>query len=309
MKTEDELRSFYDSTLKPLLEPLEQYRVAKMKKIKKNLFIALGCISLIVLGALTKIAFAIFISCIPLLLFVGFAFSTFNEMSDHLELHFKKDIFTQLLMFLFDKYEYIPQQRIAPAILEESMLFPYSVTLVDGNNFMRFKIGETSIMFCETTVSTYNFKEKVKFRGVFIDATFNKSFTSKTFVLSKSYSSFLQNMRRQFFQNTQKVKLEDVEFENEFTVLSTDQVEARYILTPSFMQRILDYKKKAKKGIAFSFVKNRLYCAIPEYNDLFEPALIKPYNFEFIKENYEPLKLYTGIVDDLHLNVRIWTKQ
>ncbi len=307
MKTEAELQFFFNSKLKPLLEPLEQFRIEKIRKFKRYLYITLSCTSFIVLGAFSKEPFIIFVSCIPMLIFGGITYSTFNEMSNHLRMHFKKDILTELLSFMFDKYEYIPRQRIAPAVLEESMLFPFSVTQIEGEDFMRFKIGETSIMFCETTVYTY--KEKIKFTGIFIDASFNKSFTSKTFVLSKSFSSIIQNTKRHFLQNTQKVKLEDIEFDNEFTVLSTDQVEARYILTTNLMQRILDYKKKTKKGIAFSFVENRLYCAIPEYLDLFEPALFEPFDFGFIKNTYDPLKLYTDLVDDLHLNIRIWSKQ
>jgi len=307
MKTEDELRSFYESTLKPLLEPLEQYRVENVGKFKTYLYIAISCILIIVFIIFTRIPFAILISCIPMIVFGSLASSTFTKMDNHLKLHFKKEILTELLKFMFDKYEYIPRQRIAPAVLEESSLFPFSIYEVEGEDFMRFKIGETSIMFCETTLST--FQGEIKFTGIFIDASFNKSFTSKTFVLSKGYNTFFQNMKRHIFLNTEQVKLEDAQFENDFTVLSTDQVEARYILTPGFMQRLLDYKNKTKKGLAFSFVENRLYCAIPEFMDLFEPALFEPFSFEFIKENYEPLKLYTGLVDDLHLNVRIWSKQ
>jgi hypothetical protein len=307
MKSEAELKQFYEATLKPQLEPLEQYRMARHTKLKRCLYAALCCGLLIVLGFFTLEPFVILNLSFPSILLLSLAFYTYRSMSGNLQKQFKNNILPLLLEFLFDEYEYKAKQRIADTVLEKSMLFHYFIAGVQGEDFMRFKIGETNIMFCETTVLTY--KEKIKFMGVFIVAVFNKSFTSNTLVLPKSFSSFFVNMKRKLFQNMQNVKLEDVEFDNEFTVLSTDQVEARYILTTSFMQRIMDYKRKTKEGISFSFVDNKLYCAIPEYVNLFEPALFEPFDFDFIKKTYSPLKLYTGLVDDLHLNLRIWSKQ
>ena len=75
------------------------------------------------------------------------------------------------------------------------------------------------------------------------------------------------------------------------------------------MQKILEYKMKVKKEIAISFVGNRLYCAIPEFKDLFEPAFSKSFDLGFIRQNYDPIKLYTDLVEDLNLNLRIWSRQ
>jgi len=307
MKSEAELQQFFETTLKPQLEPLEQYRLKRHTKLKRCLYAALWCGLLIVLGFFTLEPFVILNLSFPSILLLSLAFYTYRSMSAHLQKQFKNNILPALLHFLFDQYEYKANQKIADAVLEKSMLFPYFIAGVQGEDFMRFKIGETNIMFCETTVLTY--KEKVKFMGIFILASFNKSFSSRTFVFSRKASTFFQNIKRQVLDNFQKVKLEDVEFDKEFIVFSSDQVDARYILTPSLMQRILDYKRKTKEGISFSFIDNKLYCAIPEYVNLFEPAIFEPFDFEFIKKNYNPLKLYTGLVDDLHLNVRIWSKE
>ena len=214
----------------------------------------------------------------------------------------------ELLRYLFDDVEYIPRQRIAKSVLEKSMLLPDRMMIVEGEDFMRFKIGDTRIMFCETTVLSSR-GEDVLFNGVFISASFNKYFTAKTFVCPEKSKSFFRNLKRRILDNLCPVKLEDVEFNKEFFVLSSDQVEARYILTPSLMLRIMNYRRKIKKGISFSFVDDRLYCAIPNYINLFEPALFEHFDFEFIKRNYLPLKLYTDLVEDLNLNNQIWSKQ
>ena len=41
------------------------------------------------------------------------------------------------------------------------------------------------------------------------------------------------------------VKLENPEFESEFAVYSGDQIESRYILSSSLMERILSFKKQS----------------------------------------------------------------
>src|SRR5699024_702760 len=40
------------------------------------------------------------------------------------------------------------------------------------------------------------------------------------------------------------VELEDIEFMDKFTVKTTDQILARYILTPNFMHRLLDFSNR-----------------------------------------------------------------
>jgi hypothetical protein len=52
-----------------------------------------------------------------------------------------------------------------------------------------------------------------------------------------------------------------------------------------------------------------MFCTIPNYDNLFEPALFNSfYDFEFMEKSFHALKLYTHIVEDLNLNLRIWTK-
>jgi hypothetical protein len=69
------------------------------------------------------------------------------------------------------------------------------------------------------------------------------------------------------------VKLESVEFENKFVVYSNDQVEARYILTPSFMERLVKLQDLMGDNTSYSFVNTNVYVAVPIDEDLFEPSI------------------------------------
>ncbi|RIV31489.1 DUF3137 domain-containing protein [Flagellimonas lutimaris] len=107
--------------------------------------------------------------------------------------------------------------------------------------------------------------------------------------------------------SNQLVNLEDTEFENEFVVYSSDQIEARYVMSTSLMQRITRLKKKIGKAIMLSFKNNKLYFAV-----------YHPYGFLRLNESknlitsnalellYEDIVKAIGIVEDLNLNTKIW---
>ena len=89
-----------------------------------------------------------------------------------------------------------------------------------------------------------------------------KKFADGTVVESIFIKSALQN-----------IKLEDPVFEKEWEVYATDQVEARYILTPALMERMLEIKIKRRfygKSIEFSFFDNQVLIAVRTNKDMFE---------------------------------------
>jgi hypothetical protein len=73
-------------------------------------------------------------------------------------------------------------------------------------------------------------------------------------------------------KNLERVGLEDPVFEKAFEVFGTDQVEARYLLHPAFMQRLVDLETALKgKKLRCAFEQGDLLIAI-EGGNLFEPG-------------------------------------
>lgn len=71
----------------------------------------------------------------------------------------------------------------------------------------------------------------------------------------------------------ERVTLENTEFESRFEIYATDQVEARYVLTPRFMERLLSlsyYIKEKSFGLAFS--DDFAYLTLNTGSDWFEPG-------------------------------------
>ena len=68
-----------------------------------------------------------------------------------------------------------------------------------------------------------------------------------------------------------RISLEDLNFDKRFNVLSKDQIEARYLVTTAFMERLLNLQTAfGTKNIKCSFFDDKVMFAISTNKDLFE---------------------------------------
>ena len=87
------------------------------------------------------------------------------------------------------------------------------------------------------------------FNGIILATKSNKNFKCETLIKTNT-----KNASPKIGQKS-KVNLEDTEFENLFDVYSTDQIEARYLLTTSFMERLKKFKKLKQYTVEVLFSK------------------------------------------------------
>lgn len=139
------------------------------------------------------------------------------------------------------------------------------------------------------------------FQGFFFIADFNKDFQGQTIVFRNSWLKLKSGKQR--------VKLENPNFEKRFDVFSTDQVEARYILTPNMMERLLELDSRFPGKITVSFRNSSVIVAIPDRTNHFETDIWEcQLNTDKLKREFATLVSLFQIVHDLNLNLRIWTK-
>lgn len=148
------------------------------------------------------------------------------------------------------------------------------------------------------------------FKGLFFVAEFNKHLNESTFVVSqKQYANLIGNEKTKVKHHGQLVKLENPEFEKIFSVYGSSQQEARYVLTPTMMEAILNVYKTCNLKIMFSFTGSKVYCAIPMKKDMFEPTVKRGIKYTDIEEFYMILRLIETIINEMNLNTRIWSKE
>ena len=239
---------------------------------------------------------------------------------------FKQRIIGSIVRSLDPSLTYAADQTISEQEFRASRLFTTDPDRFSGEDLVRGRIGATALRFSELHAEYRSTSTDSKgntrttwhtiFKGLFFVADFNKHFAGITVVrpdaaqrLFGRIGQMMQSMGTTF-SDLELVALEDPEFEEEFVVLTSDQVEARYILSPSLMRRILDYGHKTGQRMSLSFIANQIHIAIPMPRDLFEPPLLKSCaDPELIRTYLEDLLMMIGIVEDLNLNLRIWSKQ
>ncbi|MFW5799531.1 MAG: DUF3137 domain-containing protein [Spirochaetota bacterium] len=319
MKSVQELEKFYNTDLENNLNTLENERKGLVKKL-----IPIIIIGILALGGALLIFFStqtIILSIIIGIIVIGGGIYLSTNMISKYKNKFKKEIIDKIVKFIDPVLEYNPEDYITKSEYMNSELFKKNPDRYKGEDYVAGKIGETPIRFSEVHSEYYTTDNKGNrhyhtiFKGLFFIADFNKRFKGKTFVLPDVAQSTFGDVLGHFFQSWNKgrgelVKLEDSEFEEIFVVYADDQVEARYILSTSLMERIKKYKQRTGKKIFISFVDNNIYVAISYNKNLFEPKIFSTItDFNHIKEYYDDLMLAVSLVEDLNLNLRIWADE
>lgn len=141
------------------------------------------------------------------------------------------------------------------------------------------------------------------FKGIFMIADFNKRLSYTTRVIQAADGFF-----EKLFAGKSKVSLEHPVFEKMFNTYSQDQVEARYILTPAMMERLVELQKQWSSNLNVSFKGNNMFVAISNPYNHFEPNLRKEIDIPQIERIFDEIESCLSIINTLDLNTRIWTK-
>jgi len=253
---------------------------------------------------------------ITILVFLGLGFSAAKKYKDI----FKERVIRKIIEYIDPNLKYYPNKFIERSLFTIPNFFPnYSIDKYEGDDLVEGVIGKTPIRFSELHVQEKRRTDKSTyyvdiFKGLFINVDFNKHFKGRTYVLpdknDKTYAKLFFLGEKQNTVYGELVKLENPEFEKICAVFSSDQIEARYILSTSLMNRIVQFRNRINREVFLCFANSQIYVAIPYKKNLFEPKIMhKTIKFELLKEYYEILLNTIGIVDELNLNVRIWTKE
>jgi hypothetical protein len=316
MTRADQVRALYDSTLKPRIDALEGVRRELKTYIVKSAVLVGVPLAGFVLGedflpypldgTVPLVSFAlIFVAVIitaKLYLLPGVtAFMNYRS-------RFKRDVVTEIFKIVVPSATYEPYKGIAREVFDEPGIFETRGGL-SSDDRVRGRIGQTPFEAAEvsrsyTTGSGKNSKTHVVFKGLFFHLDFNKALRGTTIVEPENAGPSQIGDR----DDLHLVSLENPEFEREFKVYATDDVEARYILTPVMMEQLLALRGHAEHPVFLGFKGSRAYIGIHYNRTLFEPSIASTTSLEAIEEFAEQFALAETVVHELDLNTRIWTK-
>lgn len=336
MKDYDQFKAFYSDEL--LAELLE------LDAVRKGFLVKSGAITfvLIVLAALASLFLVTgHLKAMQfVLLFWGLCaavwITTIHCFRRDYRSHFKQMIIEPLIHFIDPNLRYAPDGFIDLLVFQRAEIFQRYVNEYDGEDLVCGTIDKTTIHFSEVRAyykeenenslltsaltpkdSIGSLLDKYKhtvFKGLFFVADFNKDFLGQVLVMpdkaEKYFGRFGKMLQSHNFIRGELMKMDNAEFEQAFAVYGSDQIQARYVLTPVIMDKILDFKKKTGAAICLSFKDSVLYITVPCKRNLFEPKYFKSI-VDYIDtfRYFQDLTLFISIVDELNLNTRIWTKE
>jgi hypothetical protein len=152
----------------------------------------------------------------------------------------------------------------------------------------------------------------VFFRGIIVRLDFNKNFAGHTVVVPQREGQILGGLfgESETRRSKQIVRLENVDFEKQFTVYSTNDQEARYLITPKLMELVMEAQALLGTELRLCFRENSLFVTVPQDKDRFEVQLfgeaVTPENA--LGDLVDVVNLAERLVDTLDLETRIWTR-
>jgi hypothetical protein len=324
-----DLTSLYNSELQPILGQLEQKRLQVRNRALVSLALIVPLAAL--LGALLAYWFGIFGLIIALIAGIFGWFVYNRKAQQRYREFFKTEIIARLARLIDPNLTYHYGSGISIDEFRHSGLFRTQIDRYQAEDFFSGQVGATAFRFSEvhaeykttTTDSKGNTQTHwhTIFQGIFFISDFNKHFQGRTYVLpdiaERTLGIIGQVLQewgsRMDASKGELIKLEDPEFEQFFAVRSTDQVEARYILSTSLMQRLTEFRRQLNTNLSIAFIDSSIFIAISTSKNHFEPPSLWRGSATLLKEDVEAyfkdVRLAEQIVEDLNLNLRIWSKQ
>ncbi len=313
MKSISDLTDFYYKNLFPTLEKLESDRKSLRHKI-------------IVIGVIYTFVFALLAyELSDYLDFIFFAYAALGAFIYKFMVHdythdFKMSIIKPLIHAIDDSLLYSSTTHISEYLFNRSDLFS-KPDRMNGNDYVKGNIDGINIQFSDIHAEKRHRNNKGRdswstiFQGLFIVADFNKHFQGETVVLPDTAQSTFGNLIGNWLQSKnmareELVKMDDPEFEKEFVVYSTDQIEARYILSHSLMKKLLLFRQRSAHPISISFIGSHIHMAINYDKDLFEPSIFRSLlDYKVAMDYVKNLHLAISVVQELKLNKKLWSKR
>ena len=137
------------------------------------------------------------------------------------------------------------------------------------------------------------------FRGMFCWLSYPKKLNGHTVVLTNDIGTKLDRLTSFNFSEEQKIQLEDPRFTNQFIVYSTDQTEARYVLSTALMENIVQLKDKFNQSIMLSFHNQQMYLTVQNANGLFSIPSGKLDSIKIVEELANDIETALHIAEEL----------
>ncbi len=293
---------FYEQTIYPVLQEKERIRTKQLAKGNRyGVFAAIALTAIAAGIALTTDIYPLAIGLVLIGIIAGFAIR--YAMMSKLKGETKQFLMDNICGFLGWKFKAKGVTLPDLPLWKKNKLLP-GWDRVNFEDQMSGKVDGAAFTFCEAHLEREHYDKNgnstwsTVFRGILLEIDFHRKFLGRTVVLR---DAGIFNFRKK--AGMKKVGLASPKFEKIFEAYGTDQVEARYLLTPIFMQKLVDLESSVSgKKIRFGFLGNKLHIAVEapnqfEAGSMFTPLTNTGRTEKILNEIGAVLDVITGVGD------------
>lgn len=305
----DTLKNTFEHKIKPKLDLIEQQRDSfnsEFEKRKRLLnFKVFPAVVTLVLLVVALGGDGSFFSTLIFAFCIGTSWA-YKPALDYI--HFYKRNVMPILVKMYGEFRYSLTSKIKKDEIKKLAISP-SFDHIEAEDSIVGELDNIGFQFCELKLErSGNNGRHTMFKGCMVKLTMPFNFNSHTIV--QQDRGKVANWLTKDPKATQKVELENNYFEQAFEVFSTDQVLARYILTPVMMEQILALytmfmKKADAQSFECEFIDNTAIFLISYKANLIEPAWISQsaYDIDALPLIEQELELLTSISKQLNLDL------
>ena len=293
---------YYDKKMKAYEKLYTQKRYHYKQREEEKVFISL----LVIVIALAIMCFwrgAIpFMVCVIILNILFSVFNWSNNQKDYIE-GIKKEVIFPAIIACFSEYRY-STAGVSESIYRESNMY-YSYDKFSSSNMIKGMIDGRELRLSEVGLKEEaeafgrNMGYETSFEGTFLKLEANYFVGNPIYiepiVKSKVITSATVVLEKAFGLTKSTVKFDTPDFERFFEVFSQDHEEARRVLTPNFLELLLELRNRYNAKIYCTFKENNVYMLISnlkivDVEDVYAKGLSKG-------TLYGNLKIIQDIVD------------
>lgn len=334
MRRIDEFRLFYNHTIHPELVRMERVR----KRLLFLLTIsAMGIAVVVIVLLYFQAAMLSFFLVLPFGFYLSYLLYRIQQFRLKFKpnvMNLILDFVDNSVNYGTLKYD--SKRMVEKKRFIASQIFKTAAPQYTGEDYISGKIGELDFELSELNVREYS---KVRsrlnyvFRGIFLYATMNQKTVGEflesemlgnVLILPKKFKPYLSKTIRSFNlkggepvdeETLHTINLYDEqpiigkigvnkemlanEMTKHFLIYATEGTDIAKKLSSAMQHTILNFREKTDNELYISFIKNKIYIAITEPNDILEPYVFRSnVSFELIYEFYEEIDLLMNMLED-----------
>ena len=284
-----------------------------LEQLRKRALYSL--IFLFVIGVFFILSFMTFRSILvfPMIIGVIVIMIVYSKLASDYRSQVKETIVKEMIIKEFDNVHYDIKNGFSRDFIKETGLvsmgniYRSNDLLAGSYHGVDFKQADLCIQ--QRTSNGKTTTTVTLFKGRWMVYTFNKRFTGYMQIRSNENRLFGNTKPMNWFSSkpsVSKIKMENEVFNQRFNIYASDDHEAYYILTPHFMEKIMELDDDLVGNLVVGFIDNELHIALYNNQDAFEPSIFRAIDDEYYQEVQADIDMIKMVIDELTLDVNLY---